>query len=101
MLRVMAGGRASGRVRMNHMFSTDDHKGGSLSRRGFLKVAAAGVALGSIGARAGVAGAAAPRAADDAPAGGKRRKIPIALELYSVRDHCAKDMAGVLAQLGK
>ncbi len=32
---------------------------------------------------------------------GEDKKIPIALEMYSVRTDCAKDMAGVLAAVGK
>ena len=64
--------------------------GQELSRREFFG-GAAGIAAAGLwaagGARAGAA------------AGGKR--IPIALQLYSVREDAARDLAGVLAALGK
>jgi sugar phosphate isomerase/epimerase len=58
----------------------------TVSRRDFLKLSAAGAALASIPA---------------AFAMGARRKIPIALELYSVRKECAKDTAGTIQAVAK
>jgi sugar phosphate isomerase/epimerase len=62
-----------------------DQKQGDISRRGFLGAAAGATAV-ILGARGG---------------GEERKKIPIALELYSVRDHCAKDLPKTLAQVAK
>lgn len=58
----------------------------TLSRRDFLKLAAAGAALASI---------------PTAFAMGGRKRIPIALELYSVRKECAKDTAGTIQAVAK
>lgn len=58
----------------------------TLSRRDFLKLGAAGAALAGL------------PAAFAAAAG---KKIPIALELYSVRKECAKDTAGTIQAVAK
>lgn len=59
-----------------------------ISRRDFLRAGTTGVvaAFGGLSALA-----------QDA----KKARIPIALQLYSVRDDCNKDLAGVLSQVGK
>jgi sugar phosphate isomerase/epimerase len=58
-----------------------------LSRRSFLGIGAAGLAvLGAAGRTAAAA---------------DKKKIPVGLELYSVRNECAKDLPGVLAQVAK
>jgi sugar phosphate isomerase/epimerase len=62
-----------------------------LSRRNFLKVGAAGMAAAGLGLRP--AGAAEEAA--------KKKKIPIGLQLYSVREQCAKDLPPVLEAVGK
>jgi len=68
---------------------TGEHEMG-MSRRGFLKVGAAGVVgLGLAGLGAGAAGA----------AGGKR--VRVGLQLYSVRGPLAKDFEGVIAQVAE
>jgi len=60
----------------------------TLSRRHFLQSTALGVA----GATLGLAGAAQAAAS---------KKVPVGLQLYSVREQCAKDLPGVLAQVAK
>lgn len=60
----------------------------AISRKTFLKLAATAAA-----------GACLPMKAADTSAPG--RKIPIGLQLYSVRKDCAKDLAGTLAAVGK
>ena len=61
----------------------------SLSRRGFLKVGAAGVAVAGLGLPSALA----------AQKSGK--EIPIGLQLYSVREQCAKDLPKVLKAVGE
>lgn len=58
-----------------------------LDRRGFLQRAALGAAGLAFGAQAVQAAAA--------------RKIPVGLQLYSVREQCAKDLPGTLAAVAK
>ncbi len=63
------------------------------TRRDFLKAAAAGAGVGL----AGLNGlrAAAPQT------GGLRKKIPVGVQLYSVREAAAKDLPAVLEAIGK
>ena len=61
----------------------------NLSRRNMLKIGAGAAALCATGSR--------PLHAFTTPA----KKIPIALQLYSLRDDCAKDLPGTLAAVGK
>jgi len=68
---------------MNHISSAD------LTRREFLSRAAAGLAA------AGLAGL--PRVAEAA----SRRKIPVGLQLYSIRNQCEKDLPGMLAAVSR
>ena len=59
------------------------------SRRGFLRAGAAsatGLGLAAVGA---------------GPAPGARKRIPVALQLYSVRNDAAKDLPGVLEAVAK
>jgi sugar phosphate isomerase/epimerase len=64
----------------------------TLARREFFKLGAAGIA---------VAGAALPleRLSQARPA--IKASVPIALQLYSVRNDCAKDLPGTIAAVGK
>jgi len=66
----------------------DEH----LSRRGFLKLSAGVAALGATGARSLLAAEA------EAPA---KKKIPIGLQLYTVRNECGKDFPGTVAAVAK
>jgi len=59
-----------------------------IHRRDFLRL----TALGAAGASLGLAG----RAADGPPV---RKKIPVAVQLYSVREACKQDFPGTLASL--
>jgi len=61
-----------------------------LSRRDFVKLGAAGAAAASLGVQS-------TRAAETAA----KKKIPIGLQLYSVREQCAKDLPPVIAAVGK
>jgi sugar phosphate isomerase/epimerase len=61
----------------------------AVSRRQFLSRSTAGVAAATLGVG---------RLAEAAPAGGR---IPVGLQLYSVREQCAKDLPGVLAAVAK
>jgi len=61
-----------------------------VSRRDFLKIGAAGAAALAAGAGAG-------KVLQAAEAG----KPKVAVQLYSVRDRCAKDLAGTIAAIGK
>jgi sugar phosphate isomerase/epimerase len=61
----------------------------NLSRRDMLKIGAGAAALCATGSR--------PLHAFTTPA----KKIPIALQLYSLRDDCAKDLPGTLTAVGK
>jgi sugar phosphate isomerase/epimerase len=66
---------------------------GRFSRREFLKAAAVGTGAGLVrlgGLGAPVAQAAAPK-----------KKIPVGVQLYSVREQAAKDLPGVLEAIGK
>ncbi len=67
----------------------NDHRQPAVSRREFLSRSTTGVAAATL-AFGGLAKA--------APAGGK---IPVGLQLYSVREQCAKDLPGVLAAVAK
>lgn len=51
--------------------------------------------------RGGVGAAVLVAAARLAPAAGSKKKIPIALQVYSVRELAAKDLAGVLKAVGQ
>lgn len=62
----------------------------AVSRREFLHHTAVGVASVAVGLGAARVSAAAAA-----------RKIPVGLELYSVREQCAKDLPGVLAAVSK
>jgi len=62
----------------------------SLSRRDLLRLGA-GAALGAAGLR--------PLAA--APEAGKKKRIPIGLQLYSVRSECRKNFPGTIEAVGK
>src|ERR1043165_2269452 len=62
----------------------------SLNQRTFFKLTAAGAAAClARGPAALIAGA------------GEKKKIPVALQLYSVREECAKDLEGTIAAVGK
>ena len=61
-----------------------------LSRRDFFKVGTAGVAAVGLGVRSATAAKATAK-----------KRIPIGLQLYSVREQCAKDLPAVLATVGK
>jgi len=61
-----------------------------LSRRDFLKVSAAGVAAAGLSL--------GPSSAAETA---EKKKIPIGLQLYSVRNECAKDLPAVIAAVGK
>jgi sugar phosphate isomerase/epimerase len=65
----------------------------SFSRRDFLKSAA-------VGAGAGIVGLDGLRAAALQP-GGPRKKIPVGVQLYSVREAAARDLPTVLEAIGK
>jgi sugar phosphate isomerase/epimerase len=65
---------------------------GEVSRRDFIRLGAASAASLALGGLKTAALAAAEAA---------RKKIPIALQLYSVRDDCAKDLPAVLAAVAK
>lgn len=67
-----------------------------LGRREFIQLSA----LGMAGASLGLAGCAGSSACCTA-AGSMKRKIPIGLELYSVRNECKADFPGTLAQVAK
>lgn len=64
-----------------------------LQRREFLQLSALGLA----GASMGLAGCAAPHAC----ACGKKKTIPVGVQLYSVREDCKKDFPGTLAALAQ
>jgi len=66
------------------------------SRRDFLKAAAVGAGAGLFGWNARGASLAATR-----QAGGPRKKIPVGVQLYSVRDLAAKDLPATLEAIGK
>ena len=61
-----------------------------VSRREFLRRSA-------VGAAALTVGTSLPRVAAAAPGG----KIPVGVQLYSVREQCAKDLPGTLAAVAK
>ena len=63
------------------------------TRRDFLKAAAAGAGVGLVGLE-GLKGA-APQAA------GLRKRIPVGVQLYSVRQAASKDLPAVLEAIGK
>jgi sugar phosphate isomerase/epimerase len=64
----------------------------SLTRRGFLKLGAGAAALGALGGRSVLAA--------EAPAP-EKKKIPIGLQLYTVRGECGKDFPGTVAAVAK
>jgi sugar phosphate isomerase/epimerase len=68
------------------------------SRRSFLKAGAVGVAAAGLGLRPTIAAEKAAKKAAKKTAG---KKIPIGLQLYSVREQCAKDLPAVLEAVGK
>jgi sugar phosphate isomerase/epimerase len=70
---------------MNPISSSPD-----LSRRDFLRRSAVGVAALTLGAGL----------VSEAQAAGKK-KIPVGLQLYSIREQCAKDLPGMLAAVSK
>ncbi len=63
-----------------------------LDRRQFIQLSA----LGAAGAALGLAGCASNR-----PGAGATKKIPVGVQLYSVREDCRKDFPGTLAALGQ
>lgn len=63
------------------------------SRREFIKAAAVGVGAGLAGLNSFAASA--------RQAGGPRKKIPIGVQLYSVRQAASKDLPAVLEEIGK
>jgi sugar phosphate isomerase/epimerase len=63
------------------------------SRRDFLKAAAVGAGAGLVGLEG--LGSAAPRQ------GGLRKRIPVGVQLYSVRALAAKDLPGTVEAIGK
>jgi sugar phosphate isomerase/epimerase len=66
------------------------------SRRDFLRAAAVGAGTGVIGwASPGVLGALPLQS------GGVRKRIPVGVQLYSVREQAANDLPGVLEAIGK
>jgi len=66
-----------------------------LGRRDVLKLGVAGAAA----LAAGVGTGKALQAAETA--GGAKKKIPVGVQLYSVRELCAKDLAGTVASVAK
>jgi sugar phosphate isomerase/epimerase len=72
----------------------DDPRGKGFSRRAFLKAAA-------VGAGAGIAGSKALAALTARAAAAPAKKIPVGVQLYSVREQAAKDLPGVLKAIGK
>jgi sugar phosphate isomerase/epimerase len=69
-------------------------KHGRFSRRAFLKAAA-------VAAGAGVAKLEGLAIPGKGPAVAPAKKIPVGAQLYSVREEAAKDLPGVLAEIGK
>ncbi len=69
-----------------------------ISRRSFFKIGAAGLTAATVLAREAEA---ARVGKGKKEAGRKSKKIPIGLQLYSVREQCAKDLPGVLAAVAK
>jgi len=70
---------------------------GSISRRGLLAKSVAAAAVLASMANA----APAERTTTGQSTGGRRRRIPIGLQLYSVRDDCQKDLPGTIAAVAK
>ena len=68
-------------------------RGKRISRRDFFKAAA-------VGAGAGLISLDGPRASWAQP-GGPRKKIPVGVQLYSVRQAAGKDFVGVIEAIGK
>ena len=62
------------------------------TKRGFLKLALAGTALGATATSANMLAALATN---------EKKKIPVGLQLYSVRNECAKDLPATIAAVGK
>ena len=69
----------------------------SISRRGLLAKGVAAAALLASTANA----APMERTRTEQSTGGRRRRIPIGLQLYSVRDDCQKDLPGTIAAVAK
>ncbi len=65
-----------------------------VSRRGFVKAAGGSAALCALGCRIFSGG---ERTGTEAP----KKPVPVALQLYSVRTECEKDLPGVIAAVGK
>ncbi len=68
-------------------------KSQSFSRREFLKAAAVGAGAGLVR----LDGSGAPKPQAPAP----KKKIPVGVQLYSVREQAAKDLPGVLEAIGR
>jgi sugar phosphate isomerase/epimerase len=75
------------------MFQAENDR---LSRRDFLRIGAAGAA----GAVAAAAPLGSLLAGDEGKPAGKK-KIPVGLQLYSVRSECEKDLPETIAEVGK
>lgn len=69
----------------------------SISRRGLLAKSVAAAAVLASTANA----APMERTRTEQSTGGRRRRIPIGLQLYSVRDDCQKDLPGTIAAVAK
>jgi sugar phosphate isomerase/epimerase len=67
-------------------------KSQSITKRGFLKLTLAGTAACAVTHSTTVFGALAAEG---------KKKIPVGLQLYSVRNECAKDLPGTIAAVGK
>ncbi len=73
------------------------HNTSLISRRGLLAKSAAAAAVLVSTANA----APMERTTTEQSTGGRRRRIPIGLQLYSVRDDCQKDLPGTIAAAAK
>ena len=71
----------------------NDSERKGLTRRDFLKVAAVGAGAGLVGLEG--LGAPAPQIASP------KKRIPVGVQLYSVREQAAKDLPAVLGAIGK
>jgi len=71
----------------------DHRKSKGFSRREFLKAAAVGAGAGLVR----LDGSGAPKLQAAAP----KKKIPVGVQLYSVREQAAKDLPGVLEAIGR
>jgi sugar phosphate isomerase/epimerase len=73
-------------VQITREMNMTPDKGKELSRRDFIKVGAAGTLAAAAGCEM---------------LGLKSKRIPIGLQLYAVRDQCAKDLAGTVKQVAE